>query len=216
MCVQNERAPVKSIGRKILSLSLAIAAGSLSVGCAGHAGGITLTCMRTHEKFDQGFSDAYLSHNANGDLDVVLIDSATADALAGHRSAAPVRQILHLRVLWQPERDMKITDAAACNASVHWYVMGGTPKGMLEYKGTAFVSTTSFNDLVRVTVQNAQVRPMPTSAGLQDPVGPSKLEGAVFAHEDSRIVNQLLNQVNTPVADAGSANQNGFREPVAR
>jgi hypothetical protein len=211
MCVQNERATVKSITRKILSLSFAIAATTLSAGCAGHAGGITLTSMRTHEKFDQGFSDAYLSHNANGDLDVVLIDSATAEALAGHQSSAPVRQILHLRVLWQPERDLKVTDSAACNASVHWYVMRGNPKGTLEYTGTAFVSTSSFSDLVRVKVQNAQVRPMPCSAALHDPVGPSKLEGAVFAHEDARIVSQLLSEVNTPaVADAG------FRTSVTR
>ncbi len=207
---------MKPIARKILSLSITIAAASLSTGCAGHAGGITLTSMRTHEKFDQGFSDAYLSHNANGDLDVVLIDSATADALAGHRSKSPIQQILHLRVLWQPERDLKVTDAAACNASVHWYVMGGNPKGMLEYTGTAFVSTTSFSDLVRVHVQNAQVRPLPTSAGLQDPVGPSKLEGAVFAHEDARVVSQLLNEVNTPLAYAAEAGRAGVQNSIAR
>jgi hypothetical protein len=208
---------VRPIAKKILSLLVVIAAAALSTGCAGHAGGITLTSMRTHEKFDQGFADAYLSHNANGDLDVVLIDSATAEALAGHRSTAPVRQILHLRVLWQPERDLKVTDSAACNASVHWYVMGGHPNGMLEYTGTAFVSTQSFNDLFRVHVQNAEVRPLPTTCGLCDPVGPSKLEGAVFAHENARIVNELLSQVSSPpVADAGNAAHAGFREPASR
>lgn len=208
---------MKSIAKKILSLSVAIAAVSLSAGCAGHAGGITLTSMRTHEKFDQGFADAYLSHNVNGDLDVVLIDSATADALAGRHPTAPVRQILHLRVLWQPERDLKVTDAASCNASVHWYVMGGHPNGMLEYTGTAFVSTQSFSDLYRVHVQNAEVRPLPTTCGLCDPVGPSILEGAVFAHENAAIVSELLSEVSTPpIADAGNAAHAGFREPVAR
>jgi hypothetical protein len=208
---------VKSIAKKILSLSVAITAASFSTGCAGHAGGITLTSLRTHEKFDQGFADAYLSHNANGDLDVVLIDSATAAALAGRQSDVPVHQILHLRVLWQPERDLKVTDAAASNASVHWYVMGGNPRGMLEYTGTAFVSTQSFSDLFRVHVQNAEVHPLPTTCGLCDPVGPSKLEGAVFAHEDARIVNELLSEVSPPpVADARSAPHAGFREPGSR
>lgn len=191
-----------SIAKQILSLSVAVSAAAFSTGCAGHAGGITLTSMRTHQQFDQGFADGYVCHNANGDLDVVLIDTATAQTLAGHESSAPIRQILHLRVLWQPERDMKVSDSAACNASVHWYVLGGNPKGILEYTGTAFVSTTRFSDLVRVRVQNAQVKALPTTAGLYDPVGPSKLEGSLFAHENMRIVNQLLDQVNATVADA--------------
>jgi hypothetical protein len=131
--------------------------------------------------------------------------------LAGQTSAAPVRQILHLRVLWQPERDLKVSDAAASNASVHWYVLGGQPKGILEYTGTAFVSTTSFSDLIRVHVQNAQVKALPTTAGLYDPVGPSKLEGAVFAHENAKIVNQLLNEINPSVAVAGDATRDGVR-----
>jgi hypothetical protein len=202
---------VKNIAKKILSLSIAAAASGILAGCAGHAGGITLTSMRTHEHYDQGFADAYLCHNTNGDLDIVLIDSATAQSLAGQTSAAPVRQILHLRVLWQPERDLKVSDAAASNASVHWYVLGGQPKGILEYTGTAFVSTTSFSDLIRVHVQNAQVKALPTTAGLYDPVGPSKLEGAVFAHENAKIVNQLLNEINPSVAVAGDATRDGVR-----
>jgi hypothetical protein len=203
---------VKSIAKKILSLSVGLAITGLSAGCAGHsAGGITLTSMRTHAQYDQGFAEGYLCHNANGDLDIVLVDAATAQSLAGQSSAAPVRQMLHLRVLWQPERDLKVTDLAASNASVHWYVIGGKPKGVLEYTGTAFVSTTSFSGLVRVHVQNAQVKALPTTAGLYDPVGPSKLEGAVFAHEDAGIVNQLLNQLNPPLADAGDAMHNRLR-----
>jgi hypothetical protein len=201
---------VKTIA-KILSLSLGLAAAGVSAGCAGHAGGITLTSMRTHAQYDQGFADAYLCHNTNGDLDIVLIDTATAQSLAGQSSNAPVRQILHLRVLWQPERDLKVNDSAACNASVHWYVLGGHPKGVLEYTGTAFVSTTSFSDLIRVHVQNAQVKALPTTAGLYDPVGPSKMEGAVFARENAKIVNQLLNEINPSVAIAGDATRDRLR-----
>jgi hypothetical protein len=197
----------------ILTTLLAI---SLAGGCAGHAGGVTLTSMRTHECFDQGFADAYLSHNENGDVDIVLVDAATADVLAGNTPKSPVRQIMHVRVLWQPERDLKVTDAAASNATIHWYVMSGKPQGMLEYSGTAFVSTTSFSELVRVHIQNAQVQPLPCSAALHDPVGPSKLEGTVYAHDNPQVVTQLLNEVRTAVANADSAHPAAYLPAVSR
>ena len=187
---------------------------SLTAGCAGHAGGMTLTCMRTQQTFNQGFADAYLGHNENGDLDVVLIDAATAELLAGNPPKSPVRQIMHLRVLWQPQRDLKVTDAASCNATVHWYVINSQPQGMLQYTGTAFVYTTSLGDLFRVHIQNAQVRPLPCSCGLCDPVGPSKLEGAVFAHSNPAVVAELLSQVHTASA-ASAASGADLAKPAA-
>jgi hypothetical protein len=189
---------------------------SLATGCAGHAGGMTLTSMRTQQTFNQGFADAYLGRNENGDMDVVLIDTATADLLAGNTPASPVRQIMQLRILWQPQRDLKVTDSASCNATVHWYVIRSQPRGILEYTGTAFVYTTSLGDLFRVHIQNAQVRPLPCSAGLSDPVGPSKIEGAVFAHANPAIVAELLSQVHTPVTDADSVKPAAYTSVAPR
>jgi hypothetical protein len=72
----------------------------------------------------------------------------------------------------------------------------------MEYTGTAFVTTTTISGLTRVSVQNGQVRPCCKCPGLTDPVGPSKVEGAVFAEVNPQAVAELLAQVRTSVAAA--------------
>jgi hypothetical protein len=192
---------VKPTTRLMVSLLSLLAISLGDGGCAGKAGGITLTSLRTHQSYIQGFSDAYISKTIHGDLDILLIDDAAAQALAGYTPASPVRQIMHLRVLWQPDRDLKVTDAAASNASIHWYVINGQA-GAMEYTGTAFVTTSTFSGLTRVVVENAQVHPLCNCPGLTDPVGPSKVDGAVFAQVNPEAVAALLAQVRTSVAAA--------------
>ncbi len=190
----------------LLAFPLVLAAICCGVGCSDKAAGLTLTSLKDHRKFAETFTNAYASRNDNGDLDVVLVDDATERAVAAGKRIEPVHQIMHVRVLWHPSRDMKADDPAASNASIHWYVMGANRGEMIEYQGTAFinVSRTTFTDRLKLSIVNARLKPVITRGDLKDPIGPSRVEGTIYARDNVQIVNRLLAEVRTSVAAAGN------------
>jgi hypothetical protein len=178
-------------------------------GLAGCAGGpphqdLTLESAQRHQSFVQQFSGAYLSRETDGDVNIVLVDSAAQKRLDGKADDAPTRQVMHLRILWNPKRDQKADHQSASNATVHWYVMGNTPASeadVLEYAGTAFVSIDDSSP-AELQIRNATVHPVACRGDLCDPVGPSILYGTIHAQQDGRRVREVLTQVRTVVATA--------------
>lgn len=176
------------------------------IGCAGGPPPqeLTLESAEHHQTFIQRFSNAYLSREGDGDVDIVLIDRATLKRLDGKPDEAPTRQVMHMRVLWNPKRDQKADHNSASNATVHWYVMGNTPASeadVLEYEGTAFVSIDDSSP-AELTIRNATVHPVACRGQLCDPVGPSVIYGIVHARQDGRRVRQVLTEVRSTVAVA--------------
>jgi hypothetical protein len=171
---------------------------------------LTLRPAGQNKSFVQQFANAYLTRNGDGDVDIVLVDRATEQRLDGAAasSEAPVRQVMHLRVLWNPKRDQKADHSVASNATVHWYVMGNAPStaaDVLEYAGTAFVSIDDDSQPAELTIRNASVRPVACRGGLCDPVGASTIAGTARARADRHRVYQALNSVRTAVARATAA-----------
>jgi hypothetical protein len=179
------------------------------IGLIGCAGGppqqeLTLESAEHHQTYIQRFSNAYLSREGDGDVDIVLIDRATQKRLDGKPDNAPTRQVMHMRVLWNPKRDQKTDHNTASNATVHWYVMGNTPASeadVLEYEGTAFVSIDDSSP-AELSVRNATVHPVACRGELCDPVGPSVIYGTIHARQDGRRVRDVLAAVRTVVAAA--------------
>lgn len=195
----------KTFLRAILFRSGAVLIPIALIGCAGTPQQeLTLQSPEHHQTFIQRFSNAYLSRTGDGDVDIVLIDRATRQRLDGKSDDAPTRQVMHMRVLWNPKRDQKADHNSASNATVHWYVMGNThasPAEVLEYEGTAFVSIDDSTP-AELTIRNATVHPVACRGGLCDPVGPSILYGTVHANHDARRVRQVLTEVRSTLAAA--------------
>ena len=190
----------------IVFRSAALLAPIALIGCASgpSAQELTLESAEHHQTFVQRFSNAYISREGDGDVDIVLIDRATQKRLEGQSDAAPTRQVMHMRVLWNPMRDQKADHNSASNATVHWYVMGNTPASeadVLEYQGTAFVSIDD-SAPAELIIRNATVHPVACRGDLCDPVGPSLIYGTIHARHDSRRVRQVLTEVRTAVAAA--------------
>lgn len=189
---------------RALITPLLLAAASLCAGCSDKTAGLTLTSLSDHHKFADTFTKAYAARNDYGDLDVVLVDDATERSVTAGALVGPVHQIMHIRILWSPSRDMKSDDPAASNASIHWYVMGADRTQMIEYSGTAFVyaGTTLWGDQRKLRIDNARLKPAMTRGDLKDPVGAAKIEGTIYATDNNRIVNRVLAELQTTVADA--------------
>jgi len=189
--------------RQSCALLLAAVALSLgSIGCSSQSG-LTVTSVDRHQTYRQAFTQAYSCRNANGDTDVVLIDQATEQGLAGQPIDSPVLQVMHVRLLWSPTRDMK---AVTSNASVKWYVIGRSePPGMLEYDGIAFISSTTDDDSTVLNIRNGTLALSSKHGNMIDWIGASKLEGTFKARENRQIVEKVLNQLNATVAGTSNA-----------
>ncbi|HEX4794699.1 MAG TPA: hypothetical protein VH370_12945 [Humisphaera sp.] len=167
-------------------------------GCASQDQELKLTSVGQQQSFREDFTRAYCRRDSKGEMDVVLLDSAAEQTLAGQPCAAPVRQIMHIHVLWTPSREMK---AVASNASIKWYVIDTQkPTEQLEYSGTGFVSFSDDEGSSTVSIRNALLKPSNNSAHLADPVGTSRLEGSIVARTDNSQVRRVLDDLHVGVA----------------
>lgn len=166
---------------------------------------LTLESSGHRAEFTQQFAHAYVTRDSDGDTDLVLVDQAGEQAARGGHADAPVRQVMHIRVMWHPKRDQKADHSSASNATVHWYVMGNTPDSanqVLEYAGTAFVAVDPEDDASQLIIRNASVCPVACRGGLCDPVGACQIHGTVHADENRQRVLDVLSSVRTAVAAA--------------
>jgi len=167
-------------------------------GCASQEPELKVTPVNQQQTFREGFTQAYCRRDAVGNMDVVLLDSAAEQCLAGQSCSAPVRQIMHIHVLWTPSREMK---AVASNASIKWYVIDSKkPTEQLEYTGTGFVSLSNDEGPKTVSIRNALLKPSGKSENLSDPIGPSRLEGSIVARTDDVQVRRVLDDLHIGVA----------------
>lgn len=205
-----------------LSVRALLAAGPLlllagaPLGCARNSADLRLTSLENDATFRQHFSKAYVSKGPSGGTEVVLIDEQevnggggapgeASQAAAG--AATAIRQVMHVKVLWKPQRGTKQFHPSYTNAGLRWYVLGdprdGTPGDVLEYSGAGFVSLTETAAGTRVTIRNATLKPVGTPRGsLTDPVGPARLTGTFIASKSPQRVGALLAEVKTAVDGA--------------
>lgn len=175
----------------------------LGGGCAADQQQLTLKSSRHNQTFTQQFSRAYAVRDVGGDTEIVLVDQAAQKAIEGNPNDAPVRQVLHIRVLWHPSREMKADHTSATNSTVHWYVMGCKSVGdVLEYAGTAFVAVEPDEGITNLMISNASLKPVACRGDLCDPVGPATLAGKVRATNSGPRVRQALSLVQTAIAAA--------------
>src|SRR5947209_18258531 len=110
--------PLRSLG---LSASAGLAVGLLSLGSAGCSSAqkpdLTVTSLHSGQRYSQQFREGYVSRDNGGDTDIVL--AADADHPGGHPGV--LKQVMHIRVVWHPDRDTKWDGAADTNASIRWY-----------------------------------------------------------------------------------------------
>jgi len=177
------------------------------VGCSSTAKPtLSLTPAEGGQQFEQTFASAYASRTPDGS-DVVL---ACSDAVAPEPSPAKadgtcnLRQIMHIRVLWAPDKPMKVGGPASTNATIHWYVFTDDARrpAMIEYSGTGLVLLDPSDDTTNVKVRNASLKPVSTEGRLNDPIGATRFEGKFVAANDPQKVGDLLSEAKATVASA--------------
>lgn len=156
-------------------LGTALLACLLLPGCASKKYEWTLASQSKPLAFSQQFPGGYCSRNIDGNLDVVLVTDTDA-SLPGKKSNIsllplahdPMRQIVHVRVFWQPLRGTKADYPAATNAVIDWYVFTRQADGTtqsIHYSGVGFVRTYDASAAgIRSTFATPPCRPSHTAA----------------------------------------------------
>jgi hypothetical protein len=178
----------------------------LLTGCAGGGSSVTIKPVNADRAFARSFEQSYVSRKTDGSYDVVLVHddavklaSVAAGGKAGRplqpAAAMPLRQVVHIRVMWRPMIGTETDSPSATNASIDWYVLGGGTErwtDLLHYGGAGFVTVDHHGDTRRVTIRNATLKPRASQGGLADPLGTAKLTGSLVARRDPRRVRELL------------------------
>jgi hypothetical protein len=214
--------PVLSLLRWAWPLPVLVVLLLLATGCGASAGGaganLTLKPVGQSQPFAKSFERAYVSRSTDGSYDIVLVDddavrlaSATNETPGQPLAAAPampLRQVVHIRVLWRPLVGTESDNPSATNATINWYVFGGGSEqwtDLLHYGGVGFVTVSGSGDARRIDVRNATLKPLASQGGLSDPLGTTRLSGTLVARTDARRVRALLAETRETVATVGQA-----------
>lgn len=167
--------------------TFALAAASLAFvgGCsAGGPSAVRVSPTGNGQAFAQTFSPGIADVRDAGDTDLVA-ECVTPSADA---SAPAVRQVIHVRVLWQQGYKPKAwTNEVSQNAALHWYVYPvGSAGQAVEYTGVGTVSLDRDGDRVHATIVDARISPTSVGSRMADPIGASKLTGTIHATLDRR------------------------------
>lgn len=207
---------VRRLPARVLMASatpLLLLAGLMAGGCGQNSAELTLTSLQSNATFLQQFSRAYVTTGATGGSEIVLVDEQAVNGGGGAEAgeavpasasgATALRQVMHLRVLWKPQRGTKQSHPSYTNAGLRWYVIGDGGHDVLEYSGAGFVALQETAAGTQVTIRNATLKPVAAPrGGLCDPVGPARLTGTFIAKKSPQRVKSLLAEVKSAVASA--------------
>jgi hypothetical protein len=211
---------------RLLFSSSLILTSLLLGGCGTTAPALSITQLQSQQRYIEKFTQAYVTHNAAGDYEVVLIDDPLDGTDAGDagqplaQSAAPsLRQVLHIRLLWRPLPGAKADSPAATNASLHWYVLGGaTVEGtsLIHYAGTAFVAVVENGPGAEVTIHNGFLKTVERHGDLIDPLKSFKIDGKFEAVGSDTRLGEIMTDVKSAMAEAKISQPRNHNEPPGR
>ena len=171
-----------------------------TIGLAGCASSQSVEIKRDHSEqaFTATFDRAFYSQAVDGQLDVILIanganDSAVDKPLAT-TSEKSVRQVVHLRVLWQKPRGYRIDNPSANNATITWHVVAG-PNDRLTYTGAGWARVSIDDGEADLDIRNATLTIARVVGQIEDPLKRATFAGEVTAKRSDAAVRSYLDEI---------------------
>ena len=200
-----------------LAVAVAIVLGlfSASGGCAPSKTTVKIDPLdASRPRASQTFSRVYFAPSDMGGYDIVLVEDGIRPRVQSGKPNAPLqpaeveplRQVMHLRVLWRPLPGSKPDQPSATNAVIRWVITSNLPRheaDRLEYQGAGFVSIYPNAHAANVLIRSASINPAAHTGELEDLIGRSTLAGTFEAVRNEGIVHDVLASIE-PVAQASS------------
>jgi hypothetical protein len=203
-------------GRAAMTTALGVGLMLCGLGCASGPGQIRLSPGRGGDVLVQDFTQSYMTRDGQGDAHIVLV----ADPLARRSAPAPdeqplqparaqpLRQVVHIHVLWKPLAGIALDNPSATNATIDWYIVAeGSRRGhdLVHYQGAGFIVLSNSGNRVNLQIRNATMKPAEVRGAMSDPIGATTLSGKAVAQRDPRRVREVLADVEAMVRSSAEA-----------
>lgn len=170
-----------------------------TVGCSSATQTLQLRRDHSDQVFTASFDRAFYAQTADGQFDVVLVSNGHSESAVNQplvtASDRSVRQIVHIKVLWQKPRGYRIDNPAATNSTFTWYVISG-PSDRLIYVGSAWTRITRDQDSIELDVRNASLTINRIVGQLEDPLKRARFEGTIVARRSEAAVRSFLDELS--------------------
>ncbi len=173
----------------------------MAVGCESSSKQ-ALHIHRDHsdQKFTANFDRVYFSQAIDGQLDVILLADGAGDASVDRplttKDDQSVRQVVHMRVLWQHPRGLRIDNPSASNGMINWHVVA-SPSDRLTYSGSCWVRVSVDGDEAELDIRNANVAIRQMVGHIDDPLKRATIAGEVIARRSDATVRSYLEELAT-------------------
>jgi hypothetical protein len=179
-------------------------------GCAGGKpvpSTLHFHSLTSDRVYSQTFPRAYVAEVEGGEYDAVLVanENDLPDARnpnpsgpIGTTTAPPLRHVLHIRVLWRPQRGMKADAPTLTNAVVTWDIRRSdieSSQDRLQYQGAGFVMVYPDDNGVSFSIRNLTISLRDRQGNLPDPIGRATIEGNFYAVRNAQAVRSTLDSV---------------------
>ena len=176
----------------------------LSTGCASKTPTLRLQRADGKVAYAQTFDRTYASKSAEGSWSFVLLSDETTGAKSAQ--AMPLRQVVHVKILWRPMSGTG-RDTSVANAAIDWYVLSNSAGAddLLLYQGCGHVTLDPGDKATKVTIRSATVRPSVAQGKLADPLGEATLSGKFVAINDGQRAQRILSDARSRTASIASS-----------
>ncbi|MGC4032140.1 MAG: hypothetical protein QM754_10490 [Tepidisphaeraceae bacterium] len=195
--------------RKLLALPLLAALAF--TGCSSDDGMARLNVRQnaTDNQFVATFERALFTQN-DGQTDVILL-SGTGQTAGGEGAIAnnnSARQVVHVKVLWQPTRTIRVDSPSAGNAMIDWQVIAGD-SDHVAYAGSCWAKVTVDDDEATIDIRQANVSVKQVTGHMIDPLKHATVDGVFVAKRADATVRSYISDLHgtqvTSLSMAGAA-----------
>ncbi|HEX8322919.1 MAG TPA: hypothetical protein VF595_03305 [Tepidisphaeraceae bacterium] len=157
---------------------------SALAGCASNDGMTHLSVQKADggDPYTASFERALFTESPNGSTDLILL------------SSGGVRQVVHIRVLWQPTRTIRIDSASAGNAMIDWLV-SASDKDRVVYGGSCWAKVSVDGDEAEVDLREAAVSVRHVDGQMTDPLQRANLSGKFVAKRADASVRAYVDEM---------------------
>jgi len=170
-------------------------------GCATDAPSLSVRSEQTNDHYTATFDRAIFSQNQDGQIDLILLaggktnDDGTGLPITASNDQS-VRQVVHLRVLYEARNTIRVDSPSAGNAVLTWNVLAGADN-RLSYNGSCWAKVKIDGNEADVDIRNAVVSIRRSVGQMNDPLKRASLEGEFVATRADLAVKTYLTELAT-------------------
>jgi hypothetical protein len=132
-------------------------------------------------------------------MDVILLADGAGKSTVGQplptQAQQSVRQVVHIRVLWQKPGGVRLDNPSATNAMIDWHVIA-SPRDRLTYFGSCWAYADIDGNEAELDIRNATLSISQVEGAIDDPLKRASVSGFVTLRRADATVKSYLTELS--------------------